>query len=418
MQIKILGEMRSRLFQILTIAILFCACNTINDNPYEGDLVTLKVSLNYPDGFDSYVREGVNVRLEDINLGHVYISKTDADGKAQFEIPSGLYRLVANDRSEEYVFNASVDNIRLSSGDTSQELQLRYSKAGSLIIKEIYCGGCKRAPIEGTYQADQYIIIHNNHFEVQYLDSLCFGTMVPYNSTATNPFMTKDEQGNNTFPDFVPIADAVWQFGGTGTSFPLQPGEDAVLCIRAAINHSDVYPLSVNLNNPEYFVMYDANLFTNKTYNPAPGDKIQSDHILKCLIKTNPSINATMISLNSPTLVLYKAKSMSMEEFIMRESSVVPIPGSTVGAKVLACPIDWVLDAVEVFNGASSVNVKRLCDELDAGYATLSETFASKVLARKKDEMASESSLYEVLVDSNNSSEDFVELSKQSLRNE
>lgn len=409
----------NRIFQILISCILLSACQMLTvNNPYENDLVSLEVSLNYPEGFASYAREGVSVRLEDINLGHIYTSETDAQARARFTVQSGLYRLTANDRNEQYVFNASMDNIRLSQADNHQDLHLRYSKAGSLIIKEIYCGGCKRAPVEGTYQSDQYIIIHNNHFDVQYLDSLCVGTMLPYNATATNPFLTKDEQGNNKFPDFVPVADAVWQFGGTGTSFPLQPGEDAVLCIRGAIDHADVYPLSVNLNKPEYFVMYDANLFTNKTYNPAPGDKIQSDHILKCLIKTNPGINATMISLNSPTIILYKAKSVSMEEFIMQESSVIPVPGSTNGSRVLACPLDWVLDAVEVFNGSSSANVKRLCDELDAGYIALSETFASKVLARKKDETASESSSYEVLADSNNSSEDFVELPKQSLRNE
>ena len=53
---------------------------------------------------------------------------------------------------------------------------------------------------------------------------------------------------------------------------------------------------------------------------------------------------------------------------------------------------------------------------MDAGYATLSSTFNSLSLARRTDTEASEAEGFEVLMDTNNSSADFVELEKQSLR--
>lgn len=88
-----------------------------------------------------------------------------------------------------------------------------------------------KLPLEGNYQSDKYIILHNNDSEVQYLDSLCFGALDPYNSQATNVWVTQDEvTGATIFKDFAPIVQCIWQFGGTGKTFPLQPGEDASDC--------------------------------------------------------------------------------------------------------------------------------------------------------------------------------------------
>ena len=76
---------------------------------------------------------------------------------------------------------------------------------------------------------------------------------------------------------------------------------------------------------------------------------------------------------------------------------------------------EWVVDAVEVFNGASSSNAKRLQASLDAGYVTLSGTYLGHSLMRRTDEELSALVGYEVLSDTNNSSVDFYESEKQSL---
>ena len=399
----------------LTILLAF-SCKPAGENPYEDVLEQIVLSIRWPEGFEDYCRENVMVKAQDSNLGYEYVKPTDSDGKVVFHLPAGIYRFSVNDRIDSHIFNAVLDRFIVKENDVPAEITLKHSKAGVLVIKEIYSGGCRKSPAEGTYQSDQYVIIHNNGSDVQYLDSLCFGTMIPYNATATNPFLIKGEDGAVALPDFIPIADAVWQFPGDGKTFPLNPGEDAVLCVRGAIDHAATYPLSVNLNKEDYFVLYDANLFPNKTYNPVPGPAIRQERILKCLIKTNPSINATMISIASPTVILYRAKGMSIEEFINSEDGIIPIPGATNGSKVLACPADWIIDAVEVFDGSSSSNQKRLSDDMDAGYATLSSTFNSLSLARRTDTEDSEAEGFEVLMDTNNSSADFVELEKQSLR--
>lgn len=405
-----------RYIHICLISVLAWACTSTGNNPYASVLEDISLCIRWPDEYAEYCREGVDVKVENVNSGYTYIKHTSALGLAVFRIPRGLYRLSVSDRVDGNVFNAVIDRFVVNGEASSVDLILKHSQAGILVIKEIYSGGCRKSPAEGTYQSDQYVIIHNNGIDVQYLDSLCFGTMYPYNATAPNPFLVKGTDGETSLPDFVPIADAVWQIGGDGKTFPLEPGKDAVLCIRGAIDHAATYPLSVNLNNEDYFVMYDANLFPNKTFNPVPGPAIKQERILKCLVKTNPGINSTLISLSSPTAILYRAKGLAMEEFILSEGAIIPIPGSTSGSKVLACPPEWVIDAVEVFDGSSSGNLKRLSDKLDAGYATLSSTFNGHVLSRIKDEEASASEGFEILMDTNNSSEDFVELEKQSLR--
>lgn len=406
--------MRKIISMILPV-LLLGACTTGVINPYDKTLFELSVQAVYPESYSEMARAGVVVKAENVNLGNIYKVETDASAKAVLRLPLGVYRISLSDRSGENIFNGTADKFAVTRDGIVLELKLKRTKAGSLVVKEIYSGGCLKAPLEGNYQADQYVIIHNNDVEVQYLDSLCVGTIHPYNSTATNPFLGKDGEGNAVYPEFVPIADAVWQFPGDGSSFPLQPGEDAVLCIRGAIDHSAQYPLSVNLNKAEYFVMYNSGYFTNTTYNPVPGDQIREDHILDCLVKVNPTVNATMVSNASPVVILYKSKGISMRAHLEKEGSILPIPGSTNGARVFACPPEWVMDAVECFDGRSSSNVKRLTDVLDAGFVNLSNVYLGHTLMRKVDAELTAASGFEVLQDTNNSTADFYETEKQSL---
>lgn len=389
---------------ILSSIVLLAGCLSSRENPYKESLCALEVRVELPEGYEFISEQPLEVKAEEINLSHSYSSFTSEDGKALFTLSKGLYRLSVSARRESELFNGTADKVVLNTERLSVNLPLSHSKAGSIVIKEIYCGGCMKTPEQGTYQNDQYIILHNNDFEIQYLDSLCFGTLYPYNAMATNPFLSRDGEGNIVYPDFAPIAQCVWRFGGDGKTFPLQPGEDAVLCLRGAIDHSASYPLSVNLNREGYFVCYNSTYFTNTNYHPVPGDKIDPQRYLDVVVKTGIA-NAYTFSINSPTALLFRLSS---------DPELVQVPGSTVD-RVAAIPYADVIDAVEVFSGASSSNAKRLVPSLDAGYVELSNTFLGHTLMRRVDEELSASSGYEVLVDTNNSSNDFYERETQSL---
>lgn len=397
---------------ILTV-LLLAGCMDMNDsNPFDGDLHVLKISSVWPEGMQ--VRGEADVLVEDMNNGNRYSGRTDMEGNAEFNLPDGLYRVNLSGRADDMVFNASADKVVLSGGTRTLSLSISVSKAGSIVIKEVYCGGCKKLPEEGNYQADQYIILHNNHFETCHLDGLCFGTLSPYNSMGSNPWITTDpETGESTLPDFVPVIQAVWQFPGDGDDFPLAPGEDAVVCLGGAIDHAAQYPLSVNLNKPDYFVCYNTTYFPNTSYHPAPGNNVSVERYLDVVIKMGKA-NAYTASISSPAIVLFRAEGVSIQDHVADPDNITPVPGS-MSDNVVKIPFEWIQDAVEVFDARSNDNKKRLVPSLDAGYVLQTDSFLGRSLMRRVDEEASAYSGYEVLADTNNSLNDFYETEKQSL---
>ena len=397
-----------KIIYILSIVLAAVSCADIrHGNPYEEGLYVLTVTPQWPE--DGLERSGAEVRVEDMNTGSRYVSATGSDGTATFTLPNGLYRVTLSGRDGSNVFNASADKVVVSGSDHTLALTLSISKAGSIVFKELYCGGCKKLPQEGDYQSDQYFILHNNDYQVQYLDGICFGTLSPYNSTSANPWLSEDGQ----LPEFIPLIQAVWQFPGDGDDFPLQPGEDAVICLRGAIDHAAQYPLSVNLNKPDYFVCYNPTYFNNTTYHPAPGNLISQDRYIDVVIKTGKA-NAYTVSLSSPAVVIFRAEGMTIQDHVLIPDNVTPVPGSTVD-NVVKIPYEWVLDAMEVFDGRSANNTKRLAASVDAGYVTLSDTYLGHTLMRRVDEEATAQAGYEILADTNNSLNDFYETEKQSL---
>ena len=246
-----------RLILIGWLALLAGSCSQEyigeHKSPWPEALQLLSVNAVYPDGYADAVHEGAVIRIEEVSSGAVYTARTDRRGLAEISVPPGIYRISCSDRTGRDIFNGTADKV-IVTGRRIVDLPLSHSRAGTLVIKEIYTGGCSKAPQEGTYQSDQYFIIHNNDFETAYLDSLCFGTLSPYNSTATNAWVTRDEvTGESIFPDFAPVVTVVWQLPGSGRDFPLGPGEDAVVALRGAIDHTLQYPLSVNLNRSDVF---------------------------------------------------------------------------------------------------------------------------------------------------------------------
>lgn len=403
--------MKKIIYILILLLAASCADHRLS-NPYEETLHVLRVQAQW--ALDEAVPAGIKVQVEDMNTGAGYSLLTDSDGVAGFEVPNGLYRITMSGKDGENMLNGAADRVAVSGEDVETTIMLTISKAGAIVVKEVYCGGCKKLPMEGDYQADQYIILHNNHFDVQYLDDLCLGTLFPYNSTSTNPWTVKDEQtGSLIFPDFLPVVQAVWKFPGDGDDFPLQPGEDAVVCLRGAIDHAAQFPLSVNLDVSGYFVCYNPTYFSNTMYHPAPGANISEDRYLDVVVKTGQA-NAYALSISSPTVVIFRAQGISVEDYVMTGDSIVLVPGSKVD-NVVKVPYDWVVDAMEVFDGRSTTNSKRLPADVDAGYITQTDIYTGRSLMRRTDEAASLTSGYEVLVDTNNSSEDFYQTEKQSL---
>ncbi len=397
------------------IAALFAAgCTSFSDSdPYEADLMTLEIVSIYPAGYESSAQSGVEVKAEEITNGNHYIARTDDAGCATFRIPRGVYRISIADWREDAIFNGALEEIRLTEGSAAQryELPLIQSTPGTIVFKEIYCGGCPMTPATGNLQTDQYVILHNNANKTQYLDGLCFGIVAPSVAAGTNNWVTTVD-GQLQFQEFAPIFECVWQFRGAGNDFPLAPGEDAVIAIRGAVDFTQDFPLSVNLNKPEYFATFSRLHFENEKLYLTPGDQIQESHLLQVLKKTGSS-KAYSIAIQSPAVILFRPEAgFDFEAYVADDSRCVATdPGGN--AKCFKVPWSWILDGVEVFYGTR--NQKRLKTEVDAGAFTFSVTFQCHTIHRKLNEAATAANGYPIYVDTNNSSVDFYERSTQSL---
>lgn len=407
------------LYNTLTFAavLLLSSCVSMEaERHYASSLHRLSVSVEWPEGYGEYMREGVEVRIADNVTGNMFTAVTDAAGRAAADVTEGFYNVSVSDIfSRSVIFNGSADRVRVTGGDTELRLRLMKAETSALVIKEIYCGGCTKYPEVGTYQSDKYVILHNNSSETIFLDGLCFGALDPYNAQATNVWVSTDPvTGETIFPDFLPVVEAVWKFDGDGDDFPLEGGADAVIAVCGAIDHTLQFPNSVNLNREDCFVCYNRVYYPNTLYHPVPGDRIEPSHYLKVVIKVGRA-NAYPYSVNSPATVIFRAKECTIEEYVAREESVMQKPGSS-QERIVKIPVEWVLDAVEVYDASTSNNKKRLPPVLDAGYVFFSGTFNGHTLHRRLDAVATAEEGFPVYADTNNSSVDFYERDTQSLK--
>lgn len=401
---------------VLLAAVLAVSCTSFDDaHPYNDDLATLEIASVYPAGYAPAA--GTEIKATEITNGNYYIAKTDDKGRATFRIPRGAYRITVAEQREENYLNGSLEEVRLTSAGKEPvklELPVFLSIPGKIVIKEIYCGSCSKAPFDGEVKNDQYVILHNNDSRTQYLDGLCFGTVAPYTSAGTNNWVKTDKDGQLRFQEFAPIIECVWQFQGTGTDFPLAPGEDAVIAIRGAVDFTQDFPLSVNLNHEDYFATFSRLHFDNEKNYLTPGDKIRPERILRMLKKTGIS-TGYFIAEQSPAIVIFQAgggSDFDFEAYLDDDSRCVATePGGN--TKCIKVPWEWILDGVEVFY--STNNHKRLKPEVDAGAFLFSTTKQGHTIHRILDEKATAAAGHEIYVDTNNSSSDFYERTTQSL---
>ena len=71
---------------LLTAAISIAAgCTDIDkENPYGDQLHTLQVTAVYPEGYTEYLREGITVKIEDVDRGNSYKAKPTRTERCNF----------------------------------------------------------------------------------------------------------------------------------------------------------------------------------------------------------------------------------------------------------------------------------------------------------------------------------------------
>jgi hypothetical protein len=360
------------------------------------------VQLTYPAGFEPAA--SVTVSLENTITGAVVVNTTDAAGAASFTVVAGLYEASATDeRADElyrYLINGRNNNIAVTDtwvNGTSASITLtatavpkpaagNVSPYGKLIIKELYVGGAQKDDASGAWLYDTYVTIYNNSTQPASIENLTLAHAFPLNSNSNSNFRV-DGELIYASENWLPSAFGAWQYQQRDT---LYPGEQMVISFGAAVNHTLTYSQAVNLANAAYYVCYDIDVFNHALTFPAPSELIPTSHYLKAYKYAGYGGNGWAMSNNSPAFFIFTpSDEMSFNDFVAAPENRTT-HGASPSMPALKVPRTWVLDGIDVYRtGYESTNAKRLTPDIDAGYIYFDSGYGH-TLYRNVDKAATE----------------------------
>jgi hypothetical protein len=373
-----------KIFLLFACAALLAACDKTDDVKE----ITVSVQITTPAGVTA-PPESYKVEFINYNDNSKVEKTTGADGKATATILPGIYTISASAEALEQgfsvIYSGSLVNENIIVDGATYTIEVQVAKSGTLVFKEIYYAG-SRTPSNATYFRDQFFEVYNNSETAVYADGLCIGTLYTNLASANQPTWDKENAADYVYYQWL------WQIPGTGTQYPIQPGE-SIIVAQWATNHQveGKNPASpVNLSSAEF-----------EGYIQASTTQIQTDE---------PAINLDLIyrmsSFASMPQWLNSVNGCAYALFFPDEDTDITALTTQVGstAQGVAIPISLILDAVENVGNATQVQLKRIPTVLDAGAATVEATYNSKSVVRKIKETKDGRNIYQ---DTNNSTNDF-----------
>jgi hypothetical protein len=373
-----------KLFYLLMIALISVGISSCSDDDIKVFDVTVQLTNSASTSIDL---SGITVKMTN-STGSAYEAETDATGAASFNLPAGLYEASASGTKGvdgyTYAFNGVVSNVAVTGASTSPIIvALTESKSSQIVIKELYAGGCQKNDGSGVFQTDKYVILYNNSAIDASISNLCFGMCTPLNAHGTNSDYVngKLEYEND---GWIPAGYAIWYAQGT---VEIPAYSQIVVAINGAIDHTATYTNSVDLSNADY-CMYDLDVYSLASYYPAPSSSIPSSHYLKAANFGQGT--AWPMSAISPAFFVFQVKDTTPSAFANDTETTNYYGGKTTAANTRKkIPTDWILDAVEVYTTTSTANQKRLTSAVDAGYVYFTNKYGYTVY-RNVDKEATE----------------------------
>lgn len=364
--------------------------------------VAVKLNIDIPD-MESI--DGLEIRIVNNSEGYTYKKAFSGNSVCVDDVIPGIYTIsvsgtARDSKGEEYYLNGNAVNKGLYDGASSLDILMQGLKVSPLVFKEIYYCGSK-PPVAFSYFRDQFYEIYNNSSEVQYLDRVYFAHLYPTNATRSLPVWPEIDAGKFCY------GERVWKFPGSGTDYPLQPGESAVVAQFAANHTLEIYnPNSpVDCSHAEFeFNMNNANFpdqpatdMVHVYYN----GKSDKGSALQYL---TPVFGSAYVIFRVPEGETWDpVNDVSLQADDLSTSDL---------ERKARIPISYVLDAVEAVNDDTYSDAKRLPAVLDAGVTTVGAIYINKGVVRKVkltedgDTIRRDNGAI-MLQDTNNSTEDF-----------
>lgn len=322
---------------VLVQVIAFCACTKEDVPAYQ--VSNVKITLAYPAGEGFEPAADVAVTLKNASTGTVFTDSTDAQGVALFEVPQGIYEAAASDKrvkdARVYLFNGINSAVNASTAAAEAVINLELSVGGSIVIKELYVGGCPKDDGSGTFARDQYVVLYNNSSETLDISDFALGMVNPYNPHSANKDYVNGELLYAS-EGWIPAGTAVWYFD---KQVQLEAGKELVIALTGAIDHTATYTKSVNLANSNYCCLYDIEDFNNAMYYPSPSEVIPTSNYLKAY-KYGVG-NAWPVSQFGPAFFIFRPEGTTLQAFVDDASTTNLYNGSPVSLERKFRPNGW-----------------------------------------------------------------------------
>ncbi len=396
-------RLKTLLFKILIVlsGIYMMSCNSFDEVKDVEKVATIAIELNVTSSVPNIVSmDGLQVKLTDMKTGAVY-SKTISGNNVEIDdIIPGIYSIDvwgdAYDTSHDlYMLSGNKLNFPLISSGEKVDINVAGYRESILLFKEIYYAG-SRTPLNASYFRDQFYEIYNNsEDQTIYLDGIYFANLTPAAATTNLPLWPESDG------DRFVYADRIWKFPGTGTEYPLGPGESFIVS-QYAVNHqlSQFNPNSpINASSSEFeFHMYHAN-FPDQ---PA----VNMDHVFYNGSDAIGTMTQYLTSVFGGAYVLFKP--LSGEQYApaatdsLKAMDLSKPTSKSVFAKI---PRTYIIDAVEAGDNESKLSAKRMPASLDKGMTYVGATYCALGVARKQ--TGTHANGTPILQDTNDSTEDF-----------
>lgn len=339
--------MKKLFIALAAAALCFAACDPEEDIKTLSANVILKVddsSVPMPEKFNVKVTGADNVEVFNQEVAASASSVTVSG------IISGVYS-VSVDGSViadgcNYLFSGALNSVAITTDGQNIELPLTVSKEAALLFKEIFYTGASGITEPGStspYRDDNFFEIFNNSKETIYLDGICIANCAP--TTATEILTWEIPNADN----YV-YAISIWQFPGSGTQYPLEAGKSVVLA-SIPIDHTQKISGSINLTSADFeFFVENQQIY--------PDNQSIPNMVLKFGSFGNGA-DRYLPTVMGPAMILFKP------DGAIDNSTFVSAKDKTDKCKEI--PISWIIDGVEAVEKQANLDFKRFPATVDGG---------------------------------------------------
>lgn len=362
----------------------------------------ISVKINAVSQVEGVSTDGLTVTLENFDEA-IRIVKTISGETTIDSIIPGIYNITITGQVEDeygkaYNMNGSLSRKSLIVSNEVLQIDVNGSGFSPLIFKEIFYSGTKYTTTSGgtaNYFRNQFYEIYNNSQITIYLDGTHFANLTPTKSTRELPVWPEADGNKYVY------AERIWKIPGTGTQYPLEPGESVVISQFAANHQLEIYcPASpVDCSKSEFeFNMNNAN------FPDQPADDMS--HVFYDGKSEMGTIPQYLTSVFGGAYVIFKIPEGDTYDPVGNETLKTTDLSSTSTKLYAKIPVEYILDAVEAVDNEAAIQNKRVPATLDAGATYVGATYNSLGVARKK--TGTNDNGTPILQDTNNSTDDFI----------